>query len=621
MNNNPAPSKRPLIMSLQNGVVTFGKKPLFENLSFNIHKGDKICLIGKNGAGKTTLMQLISGTQELDSGKRFQQPGIVVGYLPQIVNPDPKLTVADYIFQGLSSEKQNEHYRYIIDMVMEPLELHPTDFLTALSGGQLRRAALARALVEEPDILLLDEPTNHLDLVGIEWLENYLNNFKGTLLCVSHDKAFLANISDKVFWLEQGIVRVCPQGYAYFDEWSEMILEQQARELENRSKIIANELEWASQGVKARRKRNVRRLEEVKIAREKLRSDLSHFRKATQTITMEATAPAEISSRIVAEFYKVKKSFKAEDREKNILDSFSLRIMRGDRIGLLGRNGSGKSTFLKLLVGEITPDAGKVKVAHNLDISYLDQKRQDLNPQNSLKNTLCPTGGDYVEVAGKMRHVTGYLRDFMFDPSAADDLIGTLSGGQKNRLMLAKILAKPGSLLILDEPTNDLDMDTLDMLEEILSTYTGTLIVVSHDRDFLDHTVTSVIAFEGDAKIEMVVGGYSDYLAEKEKKSGKKQKPFVKEKVIKEEPVKNNSSSNRKLSNKESYQLGALPEKIKNLEEELLELNKLMEDPNLYIKNPELFDKASRRIAKAQQELGAAETLWLELEEKLQSSG
>ncbi len=611
----------PLILSVTEALVTFGGKPLFENISFNIHEGDKICLIGKNGAGKTTLMQMITGTRELDGGKRFQHPGITIGYLPQEVYPKTNQTVEEYIFSGLSTERQNEDHKYMVDMVLTPLELHPADPMVKLSGGQLRRAALARALVEAPDILLLDEPTNHLDLGGIEWLEEYLKSYRGTLLCVSHDKTFLANISDKVFWLDRGVVKVCPRGFGYFEEWSAQLLDQEARELENRSKIVSQEVAWASAGVKARRKRNVRRLEEVREARERLKQDMSNYRKAVKKIEIDPITELDVSSRIVAEFYKVSKHFNTGAGEKTILSQFSQRIMRGDRIGLLGRNGSGKTTFLRLLLGELQPDMGKVKLAKNVEISYFDQKRQDLDNKNTLKRTLCPQGGDYVEVGGKVRHVCGYLKDFLFDPASVNDLVGTLSGGQRNRLMLARVLAQPGNFLILDEPTNDLDMDTLDMLEEILSRYKGTLIVVSHDRDFLDQTVTRTLAFEGEGKVQSVIGGYSEYL----EAIGKK-KPAVKpESQSKKATVKKPAVAApavpvvvlaKKLSNKEQYELEKLPLTIKALESEIATLHAQLEDADLYVKNPEVFDRASRRLGKAQKELEAAEERWLELEAK-----
>jgi len=507
-----------LILSVQEGSVAFGEKTIFDNLSFNIHEGDKICLVGKNGTGKSTLMNIITGEKDLDSGERWVLHGITIGYLQQEITPVPGQTVYDFVFQQLKKSGQEEENLYKVDMVIQPLELRPEDRMDRLSGGQLRRAALARALVEEPDILLLDEPTNHLDLDVIEWLEKYLNMYRGAILCVSHDKTFLSNISDKIFWLDRGNMRVCPKGFSHFDEWSTLLLEQEERELKNRAKLVEQEVEWASRGVKARRKRNVRRLEIMHEERARLKRDQSAFRRMMSKVDIGEMENAELGSRIVAEFFKADKKFVDEEgREILILDKFSMRVAKGDRIGILGRNGSGKTSFLKMLTGEEKPDMGKVKLARDIEVSYFDQKRRDLLPDATIQQVLCPQGGDYLKVMGKTRHICGYLKDFLFEPSMVLQRVGTLSGGQKNRLLLAKVLADPKPLLILDEPTNDLDMDTLDRLEEILSHYTGTLIVVSHDRDFLDQSVSKILAFEGNGVVEACIGGYSDYLAVRDK--------------------------------------------------------------------------------------------------------
>lgn len=605
----------PLVFSIQDAYVTFGGKALFEGLSFNMHGGDKICLVGKNGAGKTTLMHMVTGLRELDAGKRWIEPGIRVGYLQQDAVPDKShTTVYDYIFSGLPKDKQNEGYSYLVTMVLEPFELEADKPLDTLSGGQLRRAALARALVEDPEILLLDEPTNHLDLGAIEWLETYLRSYRGTLLCVSHDKTFLSNVSDKVFWLDRGKVRICPRGFSYFDEWSQMLLDQEARELAKREKILAGEIEWATKGIKARRKRNMRRVEQIKQARDKLKADKSLFNRTIRKVELEPLEPSQVS-RVVAEFYNVGKFFHHGDKRLTILEKFYMRVMKGDRIGVLGKNGSGKSTFLKLLTKEINPDVGTVKVAKNAEISYFDQGRTALKADDTLWDTLCPDGGDYVNVGGKERHVCGYLKDFLFDPKHARDKVGTLSGGQRNRLMLAKVLANPGNFLILDEPTNDLDMDTLEMLENLLANYEGTMFVVSHDRDFLDQTVTKVLAFEGDGQVEGYIGGYSDYL---EARTGTvpTTEPKKEERKTPKEPVETKTKPQVKLSYKEQYALDNLPKQVAALEEEIATLNMTLANPDLYMSDPVAFDRASRRLAMVKKELDDAETQWLELVQK-----
>lgn len=618
-----------LILSVQQGSIAFGEKVIFNELTFNINDGDKICLVGKNGTGKSTLMSIITGERELDSGVRWLLQGMKIGYLKQEIIPLAGQTVYDYVFEQLVLAGEEEMHRYKVDMVIQPLELRPDDLMTTLSGGQLRRAALARALVEEPDILLLDEPTNHLDLDVIEWLEGYLRYYKGAVLCISHDKAFLANISDKIFWLDRGKMRVCPQGFAHFDDWSTVLLEQEERELANRQKLLDQEVEWASRGVKARRKRNIRRVDLMRAERERLKADKSSFRRMMQRMDLEPMDIDAQGSKIVTEFFKVFKKFTNENGvDRTILDSFSLRISRGDRIGILGKNGSGKTTFLRLLTGELKPDMGKVKLAKDLEFSYFDQKRSDLKPENTLQYTLCTSGGEHLKVMGKSRHVCGYLKDFLFDPALKDQRVGTLSGGQKNRLLLAKVLADPKSLLILDEPTNDLDMDTLDMLEEILSQYTGTLLVVSHDRDFLDQTVSKILAFEGDGKIDGCVGGYSDYVDyKKRKKANKKDDEDDEDSIVFHEHKAKSSPAavtaaitsakqqTRKLTYKLQFELDNLPQKIAKLQAELASLERALEDSELYTRDRGTFDATSKRLASARSELDAAEVRWLELEE------
>jgi ATP-binding cassette subfamily F protein uup len=613
---------RTLLLSVQDAHIAYGEKVLFDNITFHIHEGDKICLLGKNGAGKSTLMKIITGEHELNHGTYWRLQGAKIGYLPQDTLFKDGQTVRDYVFEKVEhnpEDPENHLQDYQIERVLQPLELDPTLPMAVLSGGQLRRAALARALVEEPDILLLDEPTNHLDLNVIEWLEQFLKSYRGAVVCISHDKKFLENMSDRIFWLDRGRIRVCPKGFHFFEEWSTMLLEQEGRELHNRAKLVEQEVEWASRGVKARRKRNVRRLDEMKEARAKLKADQSAYRRMMAKIELPMLEN-DPSSHVIAEFYNTHKRYTSDTHDKLVMDGFSMRIMRGDRIGILGRNGSGKTSFLKLLLGEEKPDQGTVKLAKFVNISYFDQQRRDLRNTDTLQQTLCPNGGQYVDVMGKPRHVCGYLRDFMFDPTDVNRPISTLSGGQKNRLMLARILSNPGSLLILDEPTNDLDMDTLDMLEEILAQYKGTLLIVSHDRDFLDQTVTKILAFEGEGKIEGHLGGYSDYL---ETKNGvlyaapEKQKSTSKKEAAPApvEPVK----KPQKLSFKLQYELDHLPAEIEKLGQEIAALESVLNDPDLYAKNPDHFNKASHRLTKAKEELETKEMRWLELDEMAQS--
>lgn len=604
-----------LLLSVKDAMVRYSERPVFEDLSFNIHEGKRIALVGKNGAGKTTLMNIITGAQELDNGERWEEIGITIGYLRQDITPKKGETVFEYIFEEIKDEDK-ELYAYKVDIVCENLQIDKNAQMTHLSGGQLRRAALARSLVEEPDILLLDEPTNHMDLEIIEWLEVYLNNYRGTILCVSHDRTFLSNVTNQIFWLDRGQVKVAPKGFKHFDDWSTQLLEQEERELKNRKAAVALEVEWASRGVKARRKRNVRRLELVREAREKLKADEAAYRRATAKINLKPLKGTEEDTKNIVEFYNVSKSFVVGGKPLTILDKFSIRIRKGERIGILGKNGSGKTTFLRMLVAQEEPDTGSIKRKKDLEFSYFDQKRSSLDPDESLRKTLSPSGNDYINVMGKERHVCGYLKDFMFDPSRAQDKVKQLSGGQKNRLMLAKILADPKSCLILDEPTNDLDMETLDMLEEILTLYQGTLIIVSHDRDFLDQTVTKILAFEGDGVIEGCIGGYSDYLEQKLQREKQQEKQPSKKKA---EPIETKTieavaeKKQVKLSYKYEHQLEQLPSQIAALEETILGLIEKLRDSSFYQQDPEGFKQASQELETAKANLEKSEIRYLEL--------
>ncbi|MDX1975948.1 MAG: ABC-F family ATP-binding cassette domain-containing protein [Rickettsiales bacterium] len=606
-----------LLISLEQAELTFGGKPLFDNLTLHVSEGDKICLVGKNGAGKTTLMRLIMGELELDGGRRFVLPGTQIGYLAQQVDFDPGQSVREFVLSGLGHEA-DESRQHMADMMMTPLDLTPSALMQTLSGGQLRRAALARALIREPDVLMLDEPTNHLDIAAIEWLEQYLAGYRGALVCVSHDRAFLAAISRKVFWIDRGRIRTCPYGYAQFEDWMEQLVEQEARELQNLQKKLAAEIDWTQGGVTGRRKRNQRRLNELHRLRDKIRSDKAAYNQRRQAIELDPLSSVQ-ASKIVVEFKEVDKSFSHDGVTIPILKGFSQRVLRGDRIGIIGRNGSGKSTFIKLLTGELQPDAGRIVRGKTIQISYFDQNRSELNPNKTLWDTLCPGGGDYVFLGSgdnkKPVHVCGYLKQFLFDPRMARDRVSTLSGGQQSRLMMAKILSNPGTVLILDEPTNDLDMDTLDMLQELIADYDGTLIIVSHDRDFLDRTVTEIMAFEGDNVVTCHIGGYSDYIASKTSKAVSK----ASDARPRAEAPKANKPSGR-LSFKYKHELEKLPFIITELEQEIAQIKEALSDPDLYTRNPEEFDKASLRFKRAQDELERAETRWLELSELQQKA-
>jgi ATP-binding cassette subfamily F protein uup len=613
-----------VLVSLEDIRLSFGGKPLFDGLNLHVCAGDKICLVGKNGAGKTTLMRLITGELELDAGERFGYPGLRIGYLAQNIAIDATQTVQQFVMTGLAPEKRDETHMHLAEIMMDPLDLDGAAQMGTLSGGQVRRAALARALLEEPDLLLLDEPTNHLDLVAIEWLEQYLARYRGAVICVSHDRAFLAAISRKVFWIDRGAVRTCPKGYAEFDAWAEEIIEHEAKVLQKMQKKLDAEVDWTQGGVTARRKRNQRRLNELNRLRDKLKNDKAAYRQRIAAIEIESLPPSQ-ASKIIVEFKNVSKSFTRPDgKSVPILRDFNIRILRGDRIGILGRNGSGKSTFIKLMTGELKADAGNVRLGKTVDITYFDQHRTTLDPNKTLWDTLAPNGAYVFLGHGEKQrhvHVCGYLKNFLFDPKIARDKVGTLSGGQQNRLLLAKALATPGNVLILDEPTNDLDMDTLDMLQEILADYQGTLIVVSHDRDFLDRTVTEVLAFEGNAVVEAHLGGYTDYLSAKKAESFTELTPQKKALAavrVPEEKIPNVAPVKARMTYKYVAELERLPTKMAALEQEIAQLQSSLGDAELYMRDPAAFDKASRRLVRAQEDLAQSETRWLELEEMRQ---
>lgn len=604
------------ILSVRDSSISFGTKPLFEHLDLNIYDRDRICLVGRNGEGKSTLLKIITGDYELDSGERWILPGTTIGYLPQQPSFHADGKVVDYVMEGIKPEERTENKRYLADIIITPLQLPPDAMLSTLSGGQLRRADLAKALIEEPTLLLLDEPTNHLDIHTIEWLENYLNSYKGALICISHDRAFLKNISNKIFWLDRGELKIHHKGYSEFEDWSIMLLEQEQKELDKMAKKLSEEELWRNQGVTARRKRNQRRLKELYGLRERMQKDKGALNKLNNKIKLDPLAPT-LFSKLVIEMDQVNKSY----GEKVIMKDFSMRIMRGDKIGIVGNNGTGKTSFLKIMVGDEPPDSGKVKIGKNITVTYFDQKRSSLDPEETLWSTLCPHG-DHVKVGDRMMHVVAYLKNFMFDPKQARDKIMTLSGGQANRLLLAKALADPGSFLVLDEPTNDLDMDTLDMLQEVLSEYKGTLLVVTHDRDFLDNLVTKTILFNGDGEIEEHIGGYSDYIKSVTKISRQKDKKkptsgdsnAITQINLNKERGNDEGDKNkqRKLSYSLQRELDLMPEKIADLEAEISKLEIELAEADLYMLDPEAFYTKSDKLVKAKEQL---EQCWLRWQE------
>ncbi|MEX0759458.1 MAG: ABC-F family ATP-binding cassette domain-containing protein, partial [Tistlia sp.] len=492
-----AAAKSPPLIALQSVAVDLGDRKLFEGLDLALARGERACLVGRNGSGKSTILRLLCGQQDPDGGQRFLQPGTRVGYLPQNPELAAGTTVRDYV--GAELEPEALH---LAEAAIERLGLDPEAQLGTLSGGAGRRAALARVLAGRPEVLLLDEPTNHLDLPTILWLEEELNRWRGALLTISHDRRFLETVSSVVLWLDRGTLRRMERSFAHFDAWVEEVAAGEARELDRLGNVLRQEEHWLQRGVTARRKRNEGRLARLKD----LRSTRAKLLQRRQGEAQIEIAEAERGGTVVIEAEGLTKRFDGHA----IIEDFSTRIRQGDRIGLVGRNGAGKTTLINLLLGRLEPDAGRVRLGSGVQAEVFDQHRAALDPDASLWQTLCPTGGDMIQVGDRQRHVVAYLRDFLFEEAQIRQPVRALSGGEKNRLLLARLFARPSNLLLLDEPTNDLDMDTLDLLEEVLADYRGTLLLVSHDRDFLDRLCSSVILLDGLGGAAEYPGGYSD---------------------------------------------------------------------------------------------------------------
>ena len=590
-----------LLFSLRDVEIKFGKKVIFQDLNLNLHKGDMIALVGKNGVGKTTLMKTIYGDQDLDAGELWNYPGLKVGYFNQKFEKLDNKTIEEN-FSDLLNE-QNKHF---VDIFCNKLNLDKLANVEDLSGGQKRKVYLIRSLLKDSDVLLLDEPTNHLDLQCIEWLESYLRNLNKTIICVSHDRTFLSNFTNKVFWIDRGKLRVSPRGFKDFDKWSEELLDQEYRELRNRKQFVNIELEWANKGVKARVKRNEKRLKRAKELKAQLEKDEASYRSAIKSLRPQVSKKSTDQSKFIAELQEV--FVKYPNQSEFVFKNLSIKISKNDRIGLLGNNGSGKSTFLRTILNEIKISKGKIKLKKNLEFSYFDQMRNDLNGRKSIKDILVPSGGDYLKVQGRDRHVCSYVKDFQFDPKNVNHTIQTLSGGEQNRLLLAKVLANPKTGLILDEPTNDLDLETLDLLTEMLSNYNGTLLIVSHDRDFLDQTVNKILHFKEDGNVSLFFGGYSDFL-----KSENQQ--VAKNKETKKSHSENNKvkSSKAKLSYKFQYELEQLPNQIKNIQQELEDIKNELKDTNLYLENYERYQEITSKMEVLNSDLNTKENRWYEL--------
>ncbi|HCH2081853.1 TPA: ABC transporter ATP-binding protein [Vibrio parahaemolyticus] len=637
------------LLTIHNAQLAFGDHPLLDRAEFALQENERVCLVGRNGAGKSTLMKVLAGDILLDDGKIQITQDVVVSRLEQDPPRNQEGTVYEYVSGGLAEiGEQLKIYHDLLDLVaqdpsekninrlaktqeqldhsnawrfddrvknvLSALKLSPDTSLRDLSGGWQRKAALARALVCDPDVLLLDEPTNHLDVTTIEWLENFLKDFKGSIIFISHDRAFIKSMATRIVDLDRGQLSSFPGDYDnYLLEKEEMLRVEEMQNAEFDKKLAQEEV-WIRQGIKARRTRNEGRVRALKKLREERRD-----RREVQGKVNLNIDDASRSGKIVFEAENVSFAYDG----KQIVDNFSFNIMRGDRIALIGPNGCGKSTVLKLLLGQLEAQSGRLHCGTKLEVAYFDQYREILDPEKTVIDNLAD-GKQEVMVGGRQRHALSYLQDFLFAPKRARTPVKALSGGEKNRLLLARILLKPNNLLILDEPTNDLDIETLELLEEMLANYQGTLLLVSHDREFVDNTVTTSWIFEGDGVIEEFVGGYHDAKQQRDQALAVRfstEKPAKKEKVVEETPKttqpKNNS---KKLSYKLQRELEALPAKLEQLESDIETLQEQVNDPEFFAKPVEQTQPVLEQLAAVEQELEIAFERWEELEAMQQDS-
>ncbi len=598
----------PPLLTLADIHLTFGTTPLLEGAELTVMPRERLCLVGRNGSGKSTLLKIAAGIVEADSGQRFIKPGTTIRYLPQEPDLSAFKTSRDYIEDGLVGADDGGRIPYLLDA----LGLTGFEDPAVMSGGESRRAALARTLAPEPDILMLDEPTNHLDLPAIEWLEGELSNISSALLLISHDRRFLENLSRRTVWMDRGETRSLDKSFAHFENWRDEFLEQEELDRHKLDRKIVREQHWVVHGVSGRRKRNMKRLKDLGSLRQQVKDQRKVQGAASITVT-----EGQKSGKRVAELEHVSKAYDG----RMIVDDFSVKIMRGERIGIVGPNGSGKTTLLKLMMGQIEADDGKIDLGTNLLPLIIDQKRETLDPDWTLSEAMTDNGGDKVMVGDTSVHVIRYMKDFLFAPEQARTPLHALSGGERGRLQLARGLRLPSNFLVLDEPTNDLDLETLDLLQELVADYKGTVVVVSHDRDFLDRTVTRTIGFEGDGRWQVYAGGYTDMTRQRGHgvQARKKASQAAKEAKAKEAGAP--APQKTKLSYKHKFRLEQLPGEMEQHEAHIETIEAILADPQLFSNDPDAFNKAIADLDIAKTALEACEAEWLELEMLREAAG
>ncbi len=630
------------LLTLDNAFLAYGHVPLLDGASLVFEPGERIGLIGRNGTGKSSMLKAIAGESHLDDGSVWRAPGIRLAYVPQEPVLDPDHTVFEAVAEGLGnvSKLMLEYHEVThsmgdpdadidalmarmhdlqvelealdgwqvqarVDTTLSRLSLPEDSKISELSGGLRKRVALARALVMEPEVLLLDEPTNHLDLSAIEWLEGLMREFKGSLLFITHDRRFLDNVANRIVELDRGKLTGFDGNFSAYQIKKAELLEIEAVHNDKFDKVLAQEEVWIRQGIKARGTRNEGRVRRL----EALRRERAQRREQSGNVNLNVEA-GERSGKLVAELEHVSKSYD----HKTVISDFSCRIMRGDKIGLIGPNGAGKSTLLKMILGQLEPDQGVVTLGTKLSVAYFDQFREQLDDEATVIDTISQ-GSDFVEINGERKHVISYLEDFLFAPQRARSPVKSLSGGERNRLLLARLFTRPANVLVLDEPTNDLDIETLELLEALLQEYTGTVLLVSHDRTFLDNVVTQVVAFEGDGKLQEYVGGYDDWVRYKKAQTASSAKK-TETPAAKQKPVEAKPATRAKLSYKESRELEALPQQIQAFEKEQAAITEKLADTGLYQSQPDEVKALQARFAEIDEEMLQALARWEELEAK-----